>query len=254
MGQPVVTGHGNPPTEADFDFYVKDASIERVSFDGSNRVNIVTRGSFTTGKQLAVDWSTGRLYFSDREGAAVKSVFLDGSDLRDEVVTATTDAGRRDIRNQCVGVTVDAVNGQLYWTQKGPAKGGVGQILRVSLERGDELPEARDIEVLWSGLPEPIDLEIDVEDGILYWTDRGLEPAGNTFNKAAVPKTGQPGGEITILSKGFHETIGLAVDKAAGVAYVGDLSGEIRAVNLDGTGDKTLLRRDRAGFTGLAGF
>jgi hypothetical protein len=44
-------------------------------------------------------------------------------------------------------------------------------------------PENRtDVEVLFEGLPEPIDLEIDVYNRVLYWTDRGDPPRGNTVS------------------------------------------------------------------------
>jgi hypothetical protein len=34
------------------------------------------------------------------------------------------------------------------------------------------------------GLPEPIDLELDLYNHMLYWTDRGDPPRGNTVNRA----------------------------------------------------------------------
>ena len=38
--------------------------------------------------------------------------------------------------------------------------------------------------MLFDGLPEPIDLELDLENRVLYWTDRGDPPRGNTVNRA----------------------------------------------------------------------
>lgn len=253
MGAPtVIDGHSPPKSDRDLEFYAKNASIERASVDGHDRAVVLPVGSFVTGKQVTGDWSAGRLYWSDREGATVWSARLDGSDLRAEVIVATTDEQRRQLRNQCVGVAVDEVNGYLYWTQKGPPKGGDGRIFRTALDRGDEDPSNRSIEVLWSGLPEPIDLHLEPADGLVYWTDRGAPPLGNTLNRADIPAAGQPGGDVTQLSSGYHEAIGLAVDKEAGTVYIGDLSGEIRAISLGGASERTVAKIS-GGITGIAG-
>ncbi|MFF8726312.1 hypothetical protein ACF073_07440 [Streptomyces sp. NPDC015171] len=48
-----------------------------------------------------------------------------------------------------------------------------------------ESPERRtDVELPWSGLPEPIDLHLDGD--WFCWTDRGAPPDGNTLNRAAI--------------------------------------------------------------------
>ena len=40
--------------------------------------------------------------------------------------------------------------------------------------------------LLFDGLPEPIDLELDLKNRLLYWTDRGDPPRGNTVNRASL--------------------------------------------------------------------
>jgi hypothetical protein len=248
MGAPRLPEGRAPKTDDDLDFYRKNGSLERVGMDGTGRTYILPVGSFVTGKQLAGAWSAGRLYWSDREGAAVRSARLDGTDLRDEVVVATAEADRRIIRNQCVGVAVDERRGLLYWTQKGPANGNDGRIFRTSLNAAFG---ERQIEVLWSDLPEPIDLELDLDTNTMYWTDRGDPPRGNTLNKAAIPAVGEPGGDVSVVDANYHEAIGLAVDTPAGVAYVSDLSGQIRAVRLDGSGEQVVFKGKP--LTGIAG-
>jgi hypothetical protein len=37
---------------------------------------------------------------------------------------------------------------------------------------------------LFDSLPEPIDLDLDFNRRMLYWTDRGDPPRGNTVNRA----------------------------------------------------------------------
>lgn len=253
MGAPTLLAHDGVPTERDLDFSAQNGSVERMALDGTGRFCLLSPGSFVTGKQLAAAWGLGRLYWSDREGAAVRSARLDGTGHREEVVVASDETSRRMMRNQCVGVAVDERNGLLYWTQKGPAKGGDGRIFRTSLQcPPGEQPARRRIEVLWSGLPEPIDLELDVDAGVIYWTDRGAPPKGNTFNTAAIPAPCAARGEITVLATGFGEAIGLAVDTDAGVAYVGDMAGDIRAVDLDGGGDR-ILASVGGNVTGIVG-
>ncbi|BBZ52728.1 hypothetical protein H7H82_03065 [Mycobacterium heidelbergense] len=249
MGAPELPEGQAPKTDDDLDFYRANGSLERVKIDGTERTYLLPVGSFVTGKQLAGAWSAGRLYWSDREGAAVRSVRLDGTDLRDEVVVATAEADRRMRRNQCVGVAVDERHGLLYWTQKGPANGNDGRIFRTSLNApvGE-----RQIEVLWSQLPEPIDMELDLDTNTMYWTDRGDPPLGNTLNKAAIPAVGEPGGDVTVVAGNYHEAIGLAVDTQAGVVYVSDLSGQICAVRLDGGGEQLVFKTDKP-LTGIAG-
>jgi hypothetical protein len=43
-----------------------------------------------------------------------------------------------------------------------------------------------DIEGFFDRLPEPIDLELDHKKRVLYWTDRGDPPRGNTPNRASI--------------------------------------------------------------------
>ncbi|MER0443420.1 3-hydroxyacyl-CoA dehydrogenase NAD-binding domain-containing protein [Streptomyces sp. Edi4] len=225
MGAPeVVPG---TPGEAGYDFSRRNGGVHAWSQDRGVRRDVVAPGTMTTGKQLVSD-GAGTLYWSDREGHRVSRVRTDGSGLSDLVVTPASEG----IRGECVGVAVDPAGGYLYWTQKGPAKGGQGRILRAGLDlpAGQSAEHRTDIEVLWSGLPEPIDLH--VEGGWLYWTDRGAAPRGNSLNWAPVPAPGTSGRAPEILADGFAEAIGLAIDSAAGLAYVADLGGHIREVPL----------------------
>jgi len=78
---------------------------------------------------------------------------------------------RKDYLRWCVGIQVDGEAGLVYWTQKGPPKGGKGKILRCPID-GPRV-DGQGVEVLFDGLPEPIDLALDLEEDWLYWTDRG---------------------------------------------------------------------------------
>jgi hypothetical protein len=228
--------------------YARNGSLERADLDGSNRVTIVPRGAFTTGKQLAADFEAGVLYWCDREGMQVLSCNLDGSDLHALVVPAVGDEAAQTIANHCVGIAVDLDRRLLYWTQKGAPKAGEGRIFRAPLDLpAGASPQYRDdVELLWKDLPEPIDLHL-FGGTTLVWTDRGAEPDGNTLNSAMVqPSVGTP----EILSRGYHEAIGVAA-LSEFEFYVGDLGGSIRYVNLH-TGIDTELVHLGFGLTGLA--
>src|SRR5258706_5559942 len=164
-----------------------DGSIERAALDGHNRKTIVPEGATFTPKQLHLDKKNGKLYWCDREGMRVMRCNLDGSKVETLVDSSKGDPRPGpDATKWCVGITVDPERGKIYWTQKGPTKGGSGRIFRTNLEipRGETAANRSDIEVLFDKLPEPIDLELDLESRVLYWTDRGDPPRGKTVNRA----------------------------------------------------------------------
>ncbi|GAA5051152.1 hypothetical protein [Nocardia callitridis] len=243
------TNMGVPDRPGGDGYYTRNGSLERVDLDGTGRRTILPSGAFTTGKQLTADFATGSLYWCDREGMRVLRADLDGSRLEPLVVTATGDCAAQVIENHCVGIAVDPVARQLYWTQKGAPKAGRGRILRAGLDIpvGQSATDRKDIEILWADLPEPIDLELAPDASTLTWTDRGAEPEGNTLNRGRI----HPGSTTPeILATGFRETIGLTtVDQRT--YYVTDLHGGVYAVD-SATSEKRLLADLGPGATGIA--
>jgi sugar lactone lactonase YvrE len=238
-----------PGTERPFAH--RNGSIQSAALDGSDVRTVLPQGAFTTGKQLALDVGAGMLFWCDREGRGIWCARTDGSGLTRLLDTSGSAGGAID--EMPVGITIDSERRLLYWTQKGPAKGDRGRIFRASLDLPEGVDPARrdDVEVLWQGLPEPIDLHLTADGSRLYWTDRGAPPQGNSLNTAAVPEHGAPAGEHTVLATGFDEAIGLALDERAGVAYVSDLGGSIHAVDLDDRSVQEVLH-GAGRFTGLA--
>jgi hypothetical protein len=159
---------------------LNDGSIERADLDGRNRRVIVPPGNTFTPKQLHLDKENGKLYWCDREGMRVMRCNLDSSQIETLVEAGHGDADRCDLTRWCVGITIDPKRQQIYWTQKGPDKGNQGRIFRAGLEipKGEIAAKRSDIEVFFDRLPEPIDLELDVKNRVLYWTDRGDPPRG----------------------------------------------------------------------------
>jgi hypothetical protein len=220
----------------------EDGSIERANIDGSNHVTIVPNGKTFTPKQLQLDKRNGRLHWCDREGMRVMRSNLDGSNLETLIQTGKGEADRADLTRWCVGIAIDVQSGKLYWTQKGLDNAGVGKIFRAGLDipRGESCTTRSDIELLFDKLPEPIDLDLDLERRLLYWTDRGDPPRGNTVSRApmdAAPRSVQPEIVFTHLMEG----IGLALDIPGDRMFMTDLGGSLYIASLDGATHKTLL-------------
>ena len=229
-----------------------DGSIERADIDGKNRTFIVPEGATFTPKQLHLERRSGKLYWSDREGMRVMRSNLDGSEIETLVETGRGDVDRRDMTRWCVGITVDPTRGQIYWTQKGPDDAGLGRVSRANLEipKGENATNRTDIEVLFDGLPEPIDLELDLEHRVLYWTDRGDPPRGNTVNRVSVdakPMQARPDIVVTHLMEG----IGIALDVGGDRMFLSDLGGSIYSAKLDGSAKRALLQA-QGNLTGVA--
>jgi DNA-binding beta-propeller fold protein YncE len=219
---------------------VNDGSIERADLDGGNRTVIIPPGGTYTPKQIQLDRANRKLYWCDREGMRVMRSNLDGSQVETLVETGRGDADRRDQTRWCVGVTLDPVRNQIYWTQKGPDNGDVGRIFRAGIEipKGETAATRSDIEVFFDRLPEPIDLELDRENRVLYWTDRGDPPRGNTVSRASIDtKPTAPEIVLTHLMEG----IGIALDVAGDRMFVADFGGSLYSARLDGSGERNFL-------------
>lgn len=233
-------------TDSPEGFFAKDGSIESCNFDGTGHTVLLGNGLITTPKQLIYNQGTDRLYWCDREGMAVMSSEKDGSNLK--FLVQHQKDGLADIEKQCVGIAIDPKNEYLYWTQKGPSKGGKGRIFRIPLLQGDSAGIAQ-IECIAESLPEPIDLEFGSKTGLLYWTDRGAAPDGNSLNSAMISVDGKLS-DHKIIARGLKEAIGLAVDENENVVYTSDLGGYIRKINLTDGSENIILKQEPT--TGIA--
>lgn len=228
---------------------VDDGSIERADLDGGYRRVIVPRGVTHSPKQIHLDKENGKLYWCDREGMRVMRANLDGSQVETLVETGRGDKDARDATRWCVGIAVDLKLQKIYWTQKGPAHGGQGRILRADIEipKGASAMCRSDIEILFDQLPEPVDLELDLASRVLYWTDRGDPPRGNTVNRAAIDEKSMPEILITHLMQG----IGIALDVSRNRMFVTDFAGSVYSADLDGRNERNILRT-QGNLTGVA--
>jgi hypothetical protein len=108
-------------------------------------------------------------------------------------------------------------------------------------------PENRtDVEVLFEGLPEPIDLELDLYNRVLYWTDRGDPPRGNTVNRATIDGKAKNQSPEILLTH-LMEGIGIALDLKGERMFVTDLGGSIYSAK-----DKKTLLYAQGNLAGIA--
>jgi DNA-binding beta-propeller fold protein YncE len=231
-----------------------DGSIERAELDGQNRRTIVPRGGTFTPKQLQIEKKSGKLYWCDREGMRVMRANLDGSNAETLVDASQGDPRPGpDATKWCVGVAVDLDGGKVYWTQKGPDDAGLGRIFRAGIDipNGQSASNRSDIEVLFDGLPEPIDLDLDLKNRLLYWTDRGDPPRGNTVNRAPLDATSGARPAPEILFTHLMEGIGIALDFKGGRMFFTDMGGSVYSAKLDGSEKRTLLFA-QGNLTGIA--
>ncbi|WP_407193056.1 3-hydroxyacyl-CoA dehydrogenase [Bradyrhizobium sp. STM 3566] len=228
---------------------VNDGSIERTDIDGGARKVIVPRGATFTPKQIQLDQKNAKLYWCDREGMRVMRCNLDGSEIETLIEAGHGEVDRRDPTRWCVGITIDTERQQMYWTQKGPENGGLGRIFRANTatRSGEDPANRSDVELLYGGLPEPIHLEFDLSNRVLYWTDRGDPPRGNTVNRARPDTEGGPEILITHLMEG----IGIALNVPGNQMFVTDLAGSIYSADLDGKNKRNVLW-SQGNFTGIA--
>jgi hypothetical protein len=226
-----------------------DGSIERADIDGGNRRVIIPQGVTHSPKQMHLDKPNGKLYWCDREGMRVMRTNLDGSNVETLIETGRGENDRRDQTRWCVGITIDPKLGKLYWTQKGPTKGGLGRLCRANIDipNGEDPTNRSDIEVLFDRLPEPIDLELDLANRLLYWTDRGDPPRGNTVNRVPIDRKAVP----EILIKHLMEGIGIALDGPGNRMFVTDFAGSVYSADLDGKNERNFLY-GQGNLTGIA--
>jgi hypothetical protein len=226
-----------------------DGSIERADLDGGNRRFIIPEGGTFTPKQLHLERKSGKLYWSDREGMRVMRANLDGSQVETLIQAGQGEDDRHDPSNWCVGITVDPNRGQMYWTQKGANDSGHGRIFRASIDMPHGQTPARrpDVEVLFQGLPEPIDLELDLEHRALYWTDRGDPPRGNTVSRTPIDRDL----DQQVVLGHLKEGTGIALDVHGDRLFVTDLAGSIYSSHLNGS-EKRVIAMAQGNLSGIA--
>jgi hypothetical protein len=231
----------------------RDGYVMRCERDGSGVTTIVKPGKTFTPKQLKIDEAGGKLYWSDREGMAIQRCNLDGSAIETIVSIGNPVQHKGEQRRWCVGIALDTARGHVYWTQKGGDNAYEGMIRRTSIRMpaGATAANRGDIITLFSRMPEPIDLDLDLTTRTIYWTDRG----DNTVSSAPMdPKPGyDPATRVDreILVKDLKEAIGIALDLPRQRMAYTSLGGEVGIAKLDGS-EARMLATGQGMLTGIA--
>jgi hypothetical protein len=234
---------------------INNGYIQRAQLDGSGETTVVPVGMTHTPKQMKLDLAAGKMYWSDREGMRVMRANTDGSDV-ETLVTTAPQSDSADEANYAVGIALDVANAEMYWTQKGSGpsvpggeSGGQGTIKRAGMQMpaGSNSTNRPDIEVLFSGLPEPIDLDLDLTKRQMYWTDRG----DNTVSRAPMdPPSGANPATRTdrdMLVTGAGQAIGIVLDVPNSVMYYTALdTGNVSTAAMDGSGARVLIPKPSA--------
>jgi hypothetical protein len=223
----------------------RDGYVMRCEKDGSNVVTVVKRGDTFTPKQLKIDETADKLYWSDREGMAIQRCNLDGSHLETLIVTGNPETDKGDQTRWCVGIALDPARGHIYWSQKGGDNAGQGVIRRMNMTMpaGSTPTNRRDMVTLFSRMPEPIDIDLDLATRTMYWSDRG----DNTLSRAPMdpPASYDPATRMdrTIVLRDLGEAIGVALDLPRKRLAWTNLGGQVGIGNLDGSGKQVLLAK-----------
>lgn len=263
-----------------------DGTVLSAKLDGSDVQTVISAGKVHTPKQLHIDQVAKKLYFCDREGLRVMRCNLDGSEQETLIQTGSWQSEPDKVANQSnwpVGITVSHKLGKFLWTQKGGSKASDGTIYSASLDMpaGKSAADRGDIEVVQDKLPESIDLEMDDENGVLFWTSRGELPLGNTLNKkqmigsapAAEKRLGHQIVSVNLverlaslprymfkhtltiffqIAQGLGEGIGLKFDPQNNCVYVADMAGRLWKCDPSGGLKEKIYEGPTHAYTGLA--
>jgi sugar lactone lactonase YvrE len=225
-----------------------NASLQRTSLDGGQVETVIEPGAmgFNTGKQLTMDKVNKKLYFADREGTTIWRADYDGKNM-EPLVRKSSTAGH-DFQ-ALVGIAVDVPNKMFYFTDKDARK-----IRRAGFQpkTEGETPETRtdieELETSGSGSG-PIDLHLDLDKRLMYWTDRYLGQVLVAWMDLPSGKTAADRDDIKVLQMGVTEAIGIAIDESTRTAYVTQVSGAVSKFSLDGGMREMISRNGSTGIT-----
>lgn len=250
------TNMGNP--------VLNDSSIQSAKLDGIDVQTILQSGQVHTPKQLTIDQDASKLYFRDREGIRVMRCNLDGSEVETIYQSGEWKTEKQKARNATywpVDIAISKKLNKFFRTQKGGSKASEGRMFSASLDtptdNGRGPRDRSDVETIMEGLPKCIDLEIEDEEGIIYWTDQVELPLGNILNRKRIFGEGMVSAseknlDREILAQGLEEGIVLVLDKAHRCVYVADMGGHMWKCHMDGGLKEKVYEGPTHAYTGLA--
>jgi DNA-binding beta-propeller fold protein YncE len=217
-----------PGGAADKSVAPDDGKIWRANLDGSDAEIIVPVGITTTPKQLTLDINGGKVYWCDRGDVGDQQVNpkimranLDGSDV--EVLLS-------DDLMSPVGIELDTAKGKMYFTDR-----FANNIRRANLDGSD-------VEIVVKDTEYPVDIVIDFDTRILYWTAR----ASGGIVRVDMDKNDIDGKSLTPIVTGLSNPIGITIDRVNKKLYYTEVifkpqSGYIWESDMDGNNARKIL-------------
>src|SRR5438094_1979545 len=178
------------------------AHAARLTMKGQNMTQLKSSQS----EHASVGRATiGRLFVLEASGNRVLSVNLDGSDRK----VIATDCRIPD------GIAVDVKAGHIYWTNMGVPNRNDG-----SIERADLDGRNRTTIIPQGGTFTPKQLQLDKENGKLYWSDReGMRVMRANLDGSAIETLVETGRGDADRRDPTRWCVGIAVDAGGGHFY-----------------------------------
>jgi low density lipoprotein receptor-related protein 5/6 len=162
---------------------------------------------------MAVDFTHGKIYWSETGLPGIRRANLDGTGIESVVQTSS----------RASGIALDIAAGKMYWTD---ATAETGQIHRADLDGGHAET------IVPKGPISPAAIAVDLLHNRLYWTD--LE--GNLDRKGKIVRATLNGSNVQTIIQEIDEANGIAIDPLDGRIYWPELATHrIQRANLDGT-------------------
>lgn len=174
---------------------------------------------------IAADFTAGKLYWADSQDDSIRCGNIDGSDEPIALFSGSTDMVYRPH-----GLALDVDGGKIYWADRGRGRTpGFSRIAVGSID-GSGSPT-----VLFDdsdGLVEAYGIAIDVDAGLVYWSDY----AAGKLQVGNIDGSGAPT-DLYTVADGFVEPAGITLDNESGKLYICDEStGSVAIANSDGSG------------------
>jgi len=202
-------------------------AIMRGSVDGSVAPAVLFDNSsdgISNPKGLAADFTRGKLYWAD--GHYIRSGNIDGSGYPELLY-----GNHPYYINRSNDVALDIIGGKIFWTDRGTTH-DPSEPPRITVGRMDGFGSPSILFDDSDGLSIPYGIAVDVEAGLLYWSDTGTAK----IHVGNIDGSGSP----TVLytsADGFVEPVGITLNKESGMLYISDSeTGIIAVAKSDGAG------------------
>jgi hypothetical protein len=193
-------------------------SIKYAPADGSAPAGQILYSSENAPDGIALDPSTGRIYWASEGSNVVRTGLLSGAGAATDLYTGETGL---------TGLAVDPVNGRIFWT--------TGDTVR-----GAPLAGGGTVDSVFPGQQSLQGVAADVPNHLLYWTQN----FGENGNVLRGPYAGPGGSEATLYGPNELGPNFVAVDSAAGGVWWTTFFGGVRAGTPGGAAATTIYNEN----------